>query len=60
MLQVFCFAAFWMGLGLITLPMFLPLLAIEREISSIMLAVIMTLPSIFQFLATPILNRYYS
>lgn len=57
-LRIFCVSIFWMCIGIVQLPMFYPLVAMEKGISGIFIGLILALRPLTGIFFTPIINRY--
>jgi len=57
-LRSFCISVLWVALGTIQLPMFYPLVAMEKEVSGIWIGIILAIRPITGILTTPFINRH--
>ena len=55
---VFCFSIMWMGVGIVQLPMFYPLVALEKGVPGIYIGLVLSLRPLTGIIFTPIINRY--
>lgn len=56
-IKIFCLSILWMALGLFSIPVFYPLLALEKEVEGGMLGFIMCIPSICSIVMIPLIKR---
>lgn len=57
-LKALSVSIFFLGLGMVTYPMFYPLIAISNNLSGFRIGVLMSIPGFVSLLLAPILNSY--
>jgi len=57
-LRIFCLSVLWMGLGIVQLPMFYPLVALEKGVSGVFIGSVLALRPITGIISTPFINKY--
>ena len=55
---VFCISIMWMGVGIVQLPMFYPLVALEKGVPGIYIGLVLSVRPMTGLIFTPIINRY--
>jgi MFS family permease len=55
--RIFCGSILWMGVGIVTLPVFFPLLALEKDISGSLTGMILCLPALTMIIMVPLIRR---
>ena len=57
-LRIFCLSVLWMGLGIVQLPMFYPLVALEKGVEGYYIGTVLALRPLTGICATPFINKY--
>lgn len=55
--KYFCISVFWMGIGIMSFPVYLPLMAYDFELNGTQIGVILCIPALTQILAVPIIDK---
>jgi hypothetical protein len=55
---LFCISIMWMGVRIVQLPMFYPLVALEKGVPGIYIGLVLSLRPLTGIIFTPIINRY--
>lgn len=57
-LKIFCLSILWMGIGLVTMPIFYPLLGISKGIDESTIGMILAIPPIVMMITVPFIRSY--
>jgi MFS family permease len=55
--KVFCLSVMWMGIGIMTFPVYLPLMARDFSLNGTKIGIILCIPALMQIVSVPLIGK---